>query len=249
MQAHPTLVRLLLTLSRPILRIHLWIYIHNMRSSVFPGDLPARTIPGPDPERILFVGDIAVAGYGVLLEGMALPAQTAKRVNQTTGRGVTWENVGAYDLTAQKAPAALTGHLDGIDVAVIALGIPDVLLVTDQEQWRHDIAIIIDTVHDGAGRHCRIILAGLPPMHRFQPIQPVAQTVIQAQVRRLNTATADAAAGEDNVTFVPFPDLQLNRMYMKAVFSFSAMHQVWAEALAAQLAPTLSDPEPHHLAA
>jgi hypothetical protein len=57
-----TILGFLLTMARPYLRLYLWNYNRTMRHGIFPEQRIERLVPGPDSERVLFVGDIAVGG-------------------------------------------------------------------------------------------------------------------------------------------------------------------------------------------
>jgi hypothetical protein len=204
-------------LARPTLRLHLLLYMREMEAGIFPQHDDASAVPGPDPERVLFVGDIGVAGYGVLLAGMAMPAQVAARRTSATGRGMEWESIAAYDMTARKAAAAIADRAAApLDLAVVALGIPDVLVATSVEEWT-------DRLTD-----------------RFQPIPMVARKLLQAQVGRLNRATALLDDPGRGVIHAPYPDISGTRLHVRDRFSYRVMHAHWAEAIM----PFLGDPQP-----
>lgn len=228
--------------ARPYLRLHLWNYNRTMRRGVFPEQKMERDLPGPDPERVLFVGDIAVAGYGVLLDAMAFPAQVAEIFSTLHKRGCAWQQIAAFDLTAKKAATLIGGDASRIDVAVIALGIPDVLLVTGVHEWETDLTDIVTTIRDTAGDQCRIVLTGVPPMDKFQPMPTRLKNVLAFQLGRLDAATARVASSSHNIAFVPFPADGFASMHMRDAFSFRAMHHLWAAAVAPHLVPSTGVP-------
>jgi hypothetical protein len=228
-------------LARPTLRLHLHLYMREMEAGIFPQHDDASAVPGPDPERVLFVGDIGVAGYGVLLAGMAMPAQVAARRTSATGRGMEWESIAAYDMTARKAAAVIADRAAApLDLAVVALGIPDVLVATSVEEWTDRLTGIIASIRAQAGDGCRIVVTGIPPMDRFQPIPMVARKLLQAQVGRLNRATALLDDPGSGVIHAPYPDISGTRLHVRDRFSYRVMHAHWAEAIM----PFLGDPQP-----
>ena len=228
-------------LARPTLRLHLHLYMREMEAGIFPQHDDASAVPGPDPERVLFVGDIGVAGYGVLLAGMAMPAQVAARRTSATGRGMEWESIAAYDMTARKAAAVIADRAAApLDLAVVALGIPDVLVATSVEEWTDRLTGIIASIRAQAGDGCRIVVTGIPPMDRFQPIPMVARKLLQAQVGRLNRATALLDDPGRGVIHAPYPDISGTRLHVRDRFSYRVMHAHWAEAIM----PFLGDPQP-----
>ncbi|RIJ54941.1 esterase [Clavibacter phaseoli] len=230
-----------MALARPTLRLHLHLYMREMEAGIFPQHDDVSAIAGPDPERVLFVGDIGVAGYGVLLAGMGMPAQVAARRTSATGRGMEWESVAAYDMTARKAAAAIADRdAAPLDLAVVALGIPDVLVATSVEEWTDRLTGIIASIRAQAGDGCRIVVTGIPPMDRFQPIPMVARKLLQAQVGRLNRATALLDDPGRGVIHAPYPDISGTRLHVRDRFSYRVMHAHWAEAIM----PFLGDPQP-----
>ena len=230
----PRTAAVVMFLARPYLRLHLAIYTRTMSSAVFPRNDHRTVIEGPDPDRMLFIGEIAVAGYCVLLPGMALPAQVAARLAARTERGCVWSTISAFDMTAKKAATAVLGHADRIDVAVVALGIPDVLMVTSPEEWRAHLTAVVANIRMQAGEQCRIVLTGIPPMDRFRPMPPIPRNLIRTQVERLNAATMQLQ--DQNVVWAPFPDLTAGRTPLSDAFSFQQMHALWARAITPHLA-------------
>ncbi|PPF55137.1 esterase [Clavibacter michiganensis] len=227
--------------ARPSLRLYLLLYMREMEAGIFPQHDDVSTAPGPDPERVLFIGDIGVAGYGVLLAGMAMPAQIAARRAAQTGRGVEWESIAAYDMTARKAAAVIAGRAPApLDLAVVALGIPDVLVATSVEEWIDRLTAIVRTVRGQAGDGCRIVVTGIPPMDRFQPSPMVGRKLLQAQISRLNRATTRLHDPEHGVSHAPYPDISGRRLLVRDRFSYRMLHAYWAEAIM----PFLGDPRP-----
>ncbi|MGJ1465074.1 GDSL-type esterase/lipase family protein [Clavibacter sepedonicus] len=229
-----------LAVARPTLRLHLALYMRDMEAAIFPPHDDVSSIPGPDPERVLFLGDIGVAGYGVLLAGMAMPAQVAARRSTRTGRGVEWETVAAYDMTARKAAALMTGRSGPLDLAIVALGIPDVLVATSPAEWTDRIQAIVGCVREQASDACRIVLMGIPPMDRFQPIPMLGRNLLLAQVTRLNRATSRLDDPAHGIVYAPHPDISGTRLHVRDRFSYRVMHAHWAEAIM----PYLGDPRP-----
>ncbi|OUE23156.1 hypothetical protein BFL37_14445 [Clavibacter michiganensis] len=215
--------------------------MREMEAGIFPQHDDVQAVPGPDPERVLFLGDIGVAGYGVLLAGMAMPAQIAARRAAATGRGVEWESIAAYDMTVRKAAVAVAARTPRpLDLAVVALGIPDVLVATSVAEWIDRLTGIVGDIRAQAGDGCRIVVTGIPAMDRFQPIPMVARKLLQSQVGRLNRATVRLHDPEHGVIHAPYPDISGTRLHVRDRFSYRVMHAHWAEAIM----PFLGDPRP-----
>ncbi|ROQ37113.1 hypothetical protein EDF46_2562 [Frondihabitans sp. PhB188] len=239
------LSRLAFRFARPILRLHFWLYSRNVDRAFFPEDEPEGVVGGPDPERILFVGDIAVAGYGVLRHGMSAASYTAAAIGQRTGRGVTWSTLTAFDLTAHRV-ATLPCH-DTYDFSrvVFMIGIPDVLLATDAGAWGRDLRTVFARARESFGPDTQIVFAGIPPMHEFQPIPRLARLLIKERIDQLN-ATAMAVLEEDRSdagsVFVVTPDWREGHAYVQESFSWKKLHHLWGTTIGSAAAGSSRSP-------
>jgi hypothetical protein len=238
----------LLTLARPYLALHLGVLGLKIRRAPFPRDTVDATLPGPRAARLLVVGDLAASGYGVLLHGMAFPAQLAGAWSSRTGRGCSWQTVADPLMTVRRAahhPRLGTAAV-GADAVVVALGVPDVLQLTATADVVASVARLVARVRSAAGRDVPVLLAGLPPMTQFQGLSPAAAHLIGSQLRRIDDALRQVAAQHAGVEFVGFPSWDLGGSTLRRAFSFSAMHRGWASAVAARLeVPDLgSAPDP-----
>jgi hypothetical protein len=217
---------------RPLLRVQLALYKQDIRSAPFPADEPELLIAGPDPDHLLFIGDVAVAGYGVVEYGMTVVFRTARLISKERGRGCWWATIGAPDLTV--AQVARMPGLDAakVDVAIIMLGIPDVLLGTSSTKWATNLIQLIDRIHEQSAADCRIVLAGIAPMGDFRPMPPWVRKILMLQIHRLNGITLATATHRPNTSFAPFPDWQLGKMSVEQLFSWRQLHEMWARVLA-----------------
>ena len=226
------LAALLVAAARPLFRVHLELYRREMASSIFPRDERAPLIAGPRPERLAFIGSVAVSGLGVLSHGMTTSSQTAARVADRRGRGLSWSELTSPVLTMHTAATMPSLTTEGADVVVVLLGIADVLAATSATSWEADLRLLVDRVREEAGPEVGVVVAELPPMAEFRPIPPVARRLITAQIARLDAASRRVAADDDAVTVVPFPSWSLDGLYVQELFSWASMHRKWAEALA-----------------
>jgi lysophospholipase L1-like esterase len=222
----------LLRLARPLLLANLAHYEREVRRAPFPVDAAEHSIAGPDPDRLLFVGDAAVAGYGVLHEGMATPSRTARLVAKARERGCRWETVAAADLTAASAARAPGLEATDADVVVIMLGVPDVLLGTRTIHWVKNLRTIVRRVRAEAGTGHRIVFAGIPPIAEFRPLPALARTLMIMQIQRLNGATRVVASETPDATYVPFPAWHPGEQHHEEQICWKSMHKLFAHALA-----------------
>jgi len=234
---------LLLAAAQPLFRFHLEVYRREMASSIFPRDERSPLIAGPRPERLAFIGSVAVAGLGVLSHGMTTSSQTARRVAESRRRGLSWSELTSPVLTAHTAVTMPSLTAQGADAVVVLLGIADVLGVTSPASWEASLRLLVSRVREEAGPDVAVVVAELPPMADFRPIPPLAKRLITAQIARLDAATRRVAATEDGVTAVPFPAWDLDGLFVQDLFSWATMHRKWAEGLAPSVAAALADVE------
>ena len=226
---------------QPLLRMPLALYKQEVNSGPFPADEPELVIAGPDPDHLLFIGDVAVAGYGVMEHGMTVASHTARLISHDRRRGCRWETVGATDLTIAKvARMADLGAAD-VDVVIIMLGVPDVLLATSSTRWITNLQTVMDRIQHQAAADCRIILAAIPPMGDFRDMPLWVRKLLTLQIQRLNRVTGVAALHRPNTVFVPFPDLRVGKMFVGDLFSWKALHGIWARVIAAATMTSLDD--------
>lgn len=236
-----TVTTILLYCARPLLRLHFAHYERDVRQALFPEDDPQFDITGPDPDRLLFIGDVAVAGYGVLRYGMTASSQTARFVAQDRRRGCVWTTIAATDLTAARVAKMPTLDAAEVDAAVIMLGVPDVLLATSSTSWAINLLTIVEHIREQAGPNCRIVFAGIPPMADFRPIPALARTMMTLQIQRINRVTQSTASHLTNTSFVPFPEWRVGEMYVQDVFSWKSLHEMWARVLASATVELMND--------
>jgi hypothetical protein len=241
-------VPLLVALARPLFAFHMEMYRRDLASAVFPRDERSSAIGGPDPERIAFIGSIAVAGMGVLSHGMTTSSQVASRVARARGRGLSWSELSSPVLTARTAATMPSLSAAGAGAAVIFLGIADVLSATSPRAWERDLRVIVERVREEAGPDCAVVFAAIPPMARFRPIPPAACRLIAAQVDRLNAVTERLARELVGVDHVEFPAEALDSLTVHGLFSWSTLHRTWAEIVAPRVHAALDGVDARRIA-
>lgn len=228
----------LLLLARPLLAISFALYRVEVRRNLYPRDAPVTQIEGVDPQGLLFAGDIAVAGHGVLSHGLTVAAQASYGIAAASDRGAHLTMISQTDLTMAELAARPRYGADGVEIAFLMLGIPDVLLATRSEKWAADLRVVAERIRsESQFRAVRIVVSGIPPLSDFRAIRPAVRRIIDRQVERLNAVSQEVAASTPGMVFVPFPTWRLGDMYVNRLFSWKTLHEVWAEALAAAVAP------------
>lgn len=227
----PRTQNLLLRLAKPLLRMHLELYRREVATAPYPLGVPDLVVSGPRPDRLAFVGDIAVAGYGVLHHGMTTSSQTAQRTAAVREQGCTWTQVSTPTLTVAGALRGKSLTPDGADAVVVVLGITDVLVGTSPAEWTCSLERLIDRVRHEAEPNTAVVLAGIPPMAEFRAMPPSAVRILTHLIDGLNDASRALAARSTLVSFVPFPAWDVGELFIQDALSWAQMHRLWAKAL------------------
>ena len=204
---------------------------------LYPFDVPSGVIPGPDPDRVVVLGEATAIGYGVLTHELGLAGQFARRLARSTGRGVEWSAHGIRDSRLRHAPeliAAISATLEHTDYVVLMAGIVDTLSLTTRAAWRRDLAATLDALLMHLPMDARVVIAEAPPLGRAAIISPLERLASTSQVRALNGVSRSVVADRPRCETVAFPDDLHQEMWSTRPLpaSYAAMYGKWAAALA-----------------
>ncbi|WP_255559958.1 SGNH/GDSL hydrolase family protein [Salinibacterium sp. M195] len=227
-------------LARPLLKVNLLGYRVEIENALFPEGPPAGEVPGPDPVRLLFIGDIAVSSYNVLNHGLGLASQTSRFVARQQGIGCSWSTISDSELTMARAARAVNAEALQADAVIIVLGPPDVLLGTPHTEWSNNLARIVEAVRHSAKPDSPVIVAAIPPMHRFRAMPIFVRRILAVQIQRLDRASVAVAASHPGVFYSPFPGLSTADAFIEDAFNWRAIHSHWGKQLGAATARELA---------
>jgi lysophospholipase L1-like esterase len=136
-------------------------------------------VPGPDPLRLLVLGDSTAAGVGARTQAEALPGHLARVLNERTGRGIRWRAVGENGATARDiAERYLDDAIsDPADLLFLSIGANDALALRGPAAFRRDVRRILDAF---AARNpgAAVLMSSLPVFGRFELLpQPLRRTL------------------------------------------------------------------------
>jgi hypothetical protein len=228
-----------LRLLRPFLKMNMVAYRAEVANSLFPAGTPEGEVVAPDSRRMLFVGDIAASGYGVLNHGLAVVAQTARSVAREWNSGCSWSTITDAELTMSRAAAQLTTVETDVDVVVIILGPPDVLLGTTAAEWSAKLRQLIATVRQGANPECAVVVAAIPPMYRFRAMPRFVQRILALQIHRLNRSSLQVVDSLPGVSYSPFPSLDTCTKFVHDNLNWRTVHALWGQQLGATISTAL----------
>lgn len=138
-----------------------------------PSGTPFGVIPnGASALRLLFLGESTIEGVGAPTQEAALPGQTAQTIANQGHLTVCWHAVGKRGVTVQKTIQHLLPQVpdEPFDLAVIALGVNDVLRFHHPAHFQRDLATLISRLRLQVGP-IPIVLVAVPEVGRF-PILP-----------------------------------------------------------------------------
>jgi lysophospholipase L1-like esterase len=125
----------------------------------------------------------------------ALVGRLAREIGGATGRAVGWQVVGRTGATARDArELLLRAELAFVpDVAVVALGVNDVLGLRSPSVWTAGLRELTDTLRALCGP-VPVVLAAVPPLHRFPALPQPLRGVLGLRARLLDRAARRLAA-------------------------------------------------------
>ena len=132
--------------------------------------LPWRgSIPGPNPLRLLVLGDSTAAGVGAPTQDEALPGYLGRGIAALLHRGVEWRAIGENGVDAREF---IERYLDDAtaetwDVIFISLGANDALGLRSRGAFARDIRTILRRLR-ATSPDARMLVSSLPAFFRFE---------------------------------------------------------------------------------
>ncbi len=164
-------------------------------------------IVGPDPVRLLILGDSTAAGVGVERHSDGLPGVLSRKLAATLGRGVAWQvhaRSGATtgQLRSHFLPAATS---EPFDIVFLTTGVNDVMQLRRKRQFTHDLREILDALR-AESPEAWIIVPGVPRMGRFTSLPDPLSSILGARAHRINTGAREVIEGRYRVVHTkPWP--------------------------------------------
>jgi lysophospholipase L1-like esterase len=205
-----------------------------------PGPRSGTTGSGPDL-RVLIVGDSSAAGVGAATQDQALGGQLIACLAKS--HRVSWQLQARTGNTTRDTLAALGALPPGrFDVAVTALGVNDVTRGVSARQFHARQSRLLNLLQTrfGAGR---IVVTGVPPMHRFPLLPNPLRWVLGAQAARLDKTLVALVAARPGIAHVAL-DFPNDRRFA-AIDGFHpspVAYTMWAHRLAERIT---SEPAAH----
>lgn len=206
---------------------------------IYPNDPNYGVVAGPNPERVIFLGELGELSLGVRTHELSLPAFFARHQAAQTGRGLEWEIAPLPSSSVRDAAATvvrLQEKLPGCDHVVILLGITDSLLVIPPGVWEENLRLTIETLLQALPRQSRITVADIPPLDNAGSLSAPARIAAGVQGRTLNARTHLIAQDYPSVSVVEFPE-ELTRSVWRPELDehrYRETYKVWGSYLASR---------------
>lgn len=202
------------------------------------------TLPGPDPMRLLVIGDSTAAGVGAPTQLDALPGNLARELQARSGRGVAWRAVGENGATSRDL---IERYLDdatasSFDVVFLSIGANDALGLRPRWAFRRDIRALLSRLR-AASPDATILVSSLPAFFRFELLPNPLKFNLYLHSQSLEDAARAVVAGLDNVHMSPPPPPYTEGFFATDLFHPSAAgYRDWArfaieDAVAARALP------------
>ena len=187
-----------------------------------------------EPVRLLVVGESTAAGVGAGDQRAALPCRLAAEMARRRGAPVAWASSARTGATAAYAFSTLVPAAPAEqDVAVVVLGVNDVLALTAANRWRERVDHLAGDLRQHLTADGLVVLAGVPDLARFGALAQPLRAVLGLHSRVLDDELASIAARHRRVLHVSVPDLVWPQMFSSDRFHPSEdAYRTWAAHLA-----------------
>ncbi|GAA2600476.1 SGNH/GDSL hydrolase family protein [Actinomadura fulvescens] len=191
---------------------------------------------GTEPAfRLLVIGESTAAGVGATAHAEALPGFLADALRRHLRRSVAWSVTGKNGATVRRVITDLVPTSNGSapDLVVVTVGINDLIRRRPLKRWAADLAELLTALR-ARYRHAAVLVAGMPPVHRFPAIPQPLRMVLGAQARAMDRIMREVAH-EHGAVHVPMDEAMARdrRLFASDGFHPSpAGYRVWAHDLA-----------------
>lgn len=164
------------------------------------------SVAGPNPVRLLVLGDSTAAGVGADAQADALPGNLARNIHERFGRGTTWRAVGRNGATAHDI---VTDYLDEAtdapaDLVFLSIGANDALGLRSRGDFRRDVVSITQTMRR-ANPTALILVSLMPRFDRFAALTQPLKWNLALHASSLDAGARAGVAEMPAVFAIPKP--------------------------------------------
>ena len=168
-----------------------------------PLDSARQFVAGPDPDRVLVLGNGPAIGFGVLTQELSLPGHLARRLAAATNRGASVDVAARRGITAATAPALLGEvRVSRYDAIVLCIGSSDAYNLVSEQRWRADLGRLLDAVRAATTPETVIALLPIRPAQRPSAALGQAGSLVDTHAGRLDRVAEEVCARRHGVVHV-----------------------------------------------
>lgn len=187
--------------------------------------------------RLLVVGESTAAGCGAPTHAEAFTGAFARALAERHDRPVTWTAHGRHGATIRRVRHRMLPGLDaGADVAVLLIGVNDVLSRSPAQRWRGDLAAVLDAL---CARAERVVVPGIPPFEAFPSLPRALRGYLAERGRVLDDIAGELCAARPRAWWIGSRELVPAEAEFFARDGFhpsTAGYRRWAQAVSERLA-------------
>jgi len=189
------------------------------------------TLAGPDPVRLLVLGDSTAAGVGAPTQVVALPGRLADAIRARTGRGVTWRAVGQNGATARDLRERFLAEAlaDPADLLFLTVGANDALGMRGAGAFARDVRHILNAF-DARNPGALVLVSSLPVFGRFGLLPEPLRTALFRHSLALESAARAVVEARPRTLMSADPPPYAEDFWAEDLFHPSASgYRDWAE--------------------
>jgi hypothetical protein len=176
---------------------------------IHPDDPDHGVVPGPDPDRVLFLAELGQISLGVRTHELSLPAFFSGHVAARSHRGVAWSISALPGSRLGSAPAIVArdeDRLEHVDAVVMLVGITEVLRVTGVTAWERHLRATLDALVERVPHDTPILISDTPPLDDVGSLSRPAHVAAGIHGRALDRHTRAVLAAYPTAQAIPFPE-------------------------------------------
>ncbi|MEP6946859.1 MAG: SGNH/GDSL hydrolase family protein [Acidobacteriota bacterium] len=188
---------------------------------------------GPDPVRLLVIGESTVAGLGARTHELALAGQFARQLSQRIVRPVEWDVIGRNGVTARRTIEELVPLLSDkvYDHILLGIGGNDVMKLSSPRKWRHDMLELIGIMR-ARYPDAVIFISNCPMIILTNAIPPPSKQLLWQLSQMHDANIREFTRGLKLVFYYPQPvEVPLEGFFADGIHPSEQGYADWAEAM------------------
>lgn len=186
--------------------------------------------PGPDPLRVLLIGDSTIAGVGADTQLNGLPGNLARELSERLQRGVEWRAVGesgatSRDLLERFIDEALS---EPFDLVFLSVGANDALGLRSRSAFGRDVRTLLTRFRETSPA-ATVLMSSLPAFARFELLPDPLRRNLYRHSQSLESEARAVVARLDRAHMSPPPPPYTEGFFASDLFHPSeAGYRDWA---------------------